>query len=240
MGQYNDEETYPNSPLTDVACEVRFKGEMQVECERHHFWNAIRMDYPDILVPQLKEGQAAALQHYRFRSADGTRHVAVALNSLAYSETKYKGHKEFIAEFYRLAKEFHKVFPDITRVTRIGWRYINVMPFSRENGLVPLNRFLKLEVTLPSKIFQQTSALDFQWTGRCLEGEVIMKVAAIKSKERPDQDALLLDIDFGQDRPDMKWKDVESTVADARTKSRAIFEDLITEDYRKYLQGNAI
>ena len=39
---FDDNEVYPNQPLSDVACEVRFKGEMQVECERHLFWEAIR------------------------------------------------------------------------------------------------------------------------------------------------------------------------------------------------------
>jgi len=98
---YTDDEVYPNSPLSDVACEARFPGEMRVECERYRFWDEIREQYPHIMVPHALEGQAPALQHYRFKS-DDARCVSVALNSLAYSEAKYRGHKLFIAEFLRL------------------------------------------------------------------------------------------------------------------------------------------
>jgi uncharacterized protein (TIGR04255 family) len=240
MGQFDDNEIYPNQPLSDVACEVRFKGEMAVECQRHLFWNKIRTDYPDILVPQIQEGQAVALQHYRFRNSVSTRTVLVALNSLAFSETKYSGHKSFIAEFERLATIFHATFPDISQISRVGWRYVNVMPFSREGGVVPLNRILKLDVTLPSKMFEKTAALDFGWTGKCLDGEVIFKVAAVARKYVPEQEALILDIDFGQTRQDIKWKEVKGIVEDARRKCREIFEALITDEYRNYLRGQTI
>lgn len=240
MGNFKDDEIYPNQPLTDVACEVRFKGEMQVECERHLFWNQIRADYPDILVPALKEGQAVALQHYKFSNPSTQRTVAVALNSLAFSEAKYTGHKSFIAEFDRLAGLFYGLFPSIGQITRIGWRYVNVMPFSREDGLVPLNRILKLDITLPADIFKRTSALDLQWTGNCMDGEVIIRLAAASRKDIPDQEALILDIDFGLNRPDIKWSNVRAAIEDGRVKCRTIFEELITDSYRSYLRGETL
>lgn len=240
MGNFEDDEIYPNQPLTDVACEVRFKGEMQVECDRHLFWNEIRSEYPDILVPTMMDGQAAALQHYRFGNPTAGRTVLVALNSLAFSEAKYSGHKSFIAEFERLAKVFHRVFPNIGQVTRVGWRYLNVMPFSREDGLVPLSRILKLEISLPGDIFKKSAALDLQWTGNCLDGEVIFRLAAVARKDTPSQEALILDIDFGQKRPDIKWSDMRAIVEDGRRKCRSIFEDLITDSYRSYLRGETL
>jgi uncharacterized protein (TIGR04255 family) len=237
--QFQDDEIYPNQPLSDVAAEVRFKGEMQVECQRHLFWERIRSDYPDILVPYAQEGHAIALQHYKFRNPANGRTVAVALNSLVFSEAKYSGHKSFIAEFARLIQIFRQLYPNIGPITRVGWRYINVMPFSREDGLVPLQRMLKLEISLPSKIFDRTAAIDLEWNGRCLDGDVRIKLNAAMQKAVPGQEALILDIDFGRTGP-MSWDTVKGVIEDARRKCREMFEDLITDNYRNYLRGKAV
>ncbi len=240
MTHYDDEVIYPNQPLTDVASEVRFAGEMQVECERHRFWDRIRDDYPKILVPKMQEGAFAALQHYKFRSADGNRTVSVALNSLAFSETKYSGHTSFICEFKRLIGLFHEAFPRLGKINRVGWRYINVIPFSREAERVPVGRFLKLDIPLPHSMFDSTQGLDFAWSGRCLEGEVWLKVSVVERKDVPSSEGILLDIDYGQTRPGMEWERVSEIAAHARMKCRGIFEDMITDSYRAYLRGEAL
>jgi uncharacterized protein (TIGR04255 family) len=241
---YDDEAKYPNQPLSDVACEIRFKGDMAVECQRHLFWNKIRAEYSDIFVPQLQAGQAAALQHYKFRSAAG-RTVSVALNSLAFSESTYSGHKSFIEEFMRLVRLFHETYPQADAITRVGWRYINVIPFSREGDRVPLERFVTLNISFPHKVFHSTSSLDLSWTGKCLDGEVRIGVAAVLKKDGVSeslskQEALKLDLDFGTTRTDIKWSEVEAVISDARKKCRSIFEETITDSYREYLRGKTL
>lgn len=241
MGNFNDDEIYPNQPLTDVACEVRFKGEMQVECERHHFWERIRKDYCDILVPHVQGvGQALALQHYKFRDPKTGRTVAVALNSLAFSEAKYSGHRAFIEEFDRLLRLFREVFPGIGTITRVGWRYINVMPFSREDGLVPLGRILRVGVSLPDEMFRQTCTLNLEWGGKAFGGEVTIRLSAAMQKELPGQEALIFDIDFGKVGPDIRWESTKSVIENARKACRSIFEGSITDEYRNYLRGKTL
>lgn len=240
MGQYEDGELYPNQPLSDVSSEIRFRGEMQVECQRHLFWNKIRADYPDILVPQVQGGQAVALQHYKFRNPDNGRTVSVALNSIAFSEARYTGHDSFTAEFGRLVDIFCALYPNLGSITRVGWRYINVIPFSRESGCVPVRRFLKLDISLPRDLSQQTSALNLDWAGKDQDGEIRLHLAPIVQKTLPGQEALLLDIDFGYMNPDIAWSSVKSVIEGARKKCRGLFEDLITDDYRTYLRGESI
>ncbi|HEX8756596.1 MAG TPA: TIGR04255 family protein, partial [Steroidobacteraceae bacterium] len=124
MGLANNEEIYPNQPLSNVACEARFPGDLQVECERVKFWDRIRDQYPQIEVPKVAQGEALALQGYRFRTPEPDRSVTVALNSLSYSEAKYRGHRLFIEEYLRLAAIFHELFPRVQQLSRFGWRYI--------------------------------------------------------------------------------------------------------------------
>ncbi len=242
---YDDEARYPNQPLSDVACEVRFRGDMAVECQRNLFWEQIREVYSEILVPKVQEGQYVALQHYKFRDPKSGRTVSVALNSLAFSESTYSGHKSFIAEFMRLARLFHKTYPNANAITRVGWRYINVIPFSREGELIPLERFVTLNISFPHKVFQSTSALDLKWTGRCLDGEVRIGVSAVFKKDGVSdslskQEALMLDLDFGTTRKDIEWSEMEAVVSDARRKCRSLFEETITESYRDYLRGKTL
>jgi uncharacterized protein (TIGR04255 family) len=240
MGQFDDDEVYPNQPLSDVACEVRFKGEMQVECERYRFWDDIREAYPDILVPQIQTGQFVALQHYRFSDSSANRSVLVALNSIVFSERKYSGHKAFIAEFTRLIGIFCRLYPKLGNITRIGWRYINVLPFSREEGLIPLGRFLKINMSLPLDMFKRTSNINLAWTGKRPDGDVIVRLSDVVQNNLPEQEAIILDIDFGCTRPEITWASVEGAISDARSSCREIFEGLITDDYRKYLRGESI
>lgn len=240
MGNFDNDALYPNQPLTDVACEVRFVGEMQVECERYKFWDRIRDAYPKILVPYAKDGSAPALQHYKFRAENDVRTVSVALNSIAFSEIRYSGHTSFINEFERLIGIFHDTYPRLGEIKRIGWRYINVISYSREEGRVPLCRFLKLDIPLPSKFFDNTSALDLSWTGQCMGGELTIHVGTLLKKDASEQEGLLLDIDFAQTRKGIAWSQIPAVIREGRSNCRKVFEDLITDGYRQYLKGETV
>jgi len=235
-----DDEIYPNQPLVDVACEVRFPGEMAVECELNKFWDRIREQYSDIFVPPAKEGQPVALQHYRFCTGEPRRTVSVALNSIAYSENQYRGHKLFMKEFLRVLAEFRKCFRAIDHVNRIGWRYVNVIPFMREEGLVPVKRLLHFDIKEPTALFDNVSNFDVRFESRVRGGTAIVHAQAIARKDQPQQEALLLDIDFGKEGPDLRMRDVSKHISQARQFSRRYFEALITDEYREYLRGTKL
>jgi uncharacterized protein (TIGR04255 family) len=242
MGLADNETIYPNQPLSNVACEARFPGELQIECERFKFWDRIRDQYPQIEVPMATEGEALALRGYRFLTSEPDRSVTVALHSISYSEAKYRGHTLFIKEFLRLAGIFHELFPRVQKLTRLGWRYINVMPFSREDGTVPLGRILKFGINVPFGMFGATTALDLQWSGHHHQnGDVQIRLAVVKREEEPTQEALLLDIDFSmQNSEALVWANLPSLAQDARRSAREVFEEMITDEYREYLKGNTL
>ncbi len=49
----------------------------------------------------------------------------------------------------RLAYLFGETY-SISKIDRLGWRYINLIPFTREDGLVPLQRFLTVSLNAPN------------------------------------------------------------------------------------------
>lgn len=242
MSKHGDSEVYPNSPLEDVACEIRFPGEMEVECDRHRFWEDIRKDYPHIRVPKIVADAPPALQHYRFCSESGNRRVSVALNSLAFSDTDYTGHESFTKEFCRIADIFHKNYKKIKSVSRIGWRYINLIPFARDGDLVPVKQLLRADLLLPKNALDAPKALDIRVESKLDEGTAIVRLATV-TRDAPDsasQEALLLDIDFACEGPDLHYKDYRTYLEIARRHNRQLFEEIITDEYRSYLRGDTL
>jgi uncharacterized protein (TIGR04255 family) len=146
MAEYQD--IYPNSPLVEVVFEIRFPGELRVECSRDIFYEEIRGDFPNVLVPPVKDGGFPALEPYRFESEDKLAGMMIALNKFAYYARRYPGYGQFSKEVLRWATEFGKIYK-ITKLNRSGLRYINIIPFSRESGVIPINRFLKIRFDLP-------------------------------------------------------------------------------------------
>lgn len=235
---------YPNQPLIDVVFEIRFPGEVRVECERHLFWEKIRTEYPKVLVPQTSSDKPLALLPYKFRAADDSMTVMVCMNSFAISATKYPGYDIFSKEILRVYRLFGDTF-NINKINRIGWRYINVIPFVRNNGLIPLAKFLKLGFKIPASVPSEFKNINLMFES---ENDGISIITQLQSIQRQIasgglEEALMLDFDFGRisyNRNDLEFKSVPKYLDEAHTRTRTLFEDFITDEYRQYLKGDVI
>lgn len=235
---------YPNQPLVEVVFEIRFPGEVRVECERHLFWEKIRNEYPNVLVPHSQPEKPLALIPYKFVREDGSMSVMVSMNSLALSARVYPGYKKFSTEILRIYEIFGKVF-DIKKLNRIGWRYINVIPFVRENNVIPLSRFLNLGFKVPESIPEEFINLNLVFESQHKGGSIITQLQAIQKKDNTNTtgEAFLLDFDYGKiptDGGELKFSDVPTYLDEAHNKTRQLFEDFITDEYRQYLEGDVI
>jgi len=238
------EELYPNQPLKEVIFEIRFPGELRVECERHLFWEKIRNDYPDVLVPRPLPDQAKALMPYRFRKSDNSMSVQVCMRSLAISAKKYPGFKEFSKEVLRIYEIFGSTFR-IDKLNRIGWRYINVIPFVREKGAIPLERLLNLGFKVPNIVPKEFKNINLIFESEQKGGSVITRLQSIEKSSSTinSQEALLLDFDYGKvptEEQELIFSDVPTYLVEAHKNTRELFEEYITEEYRQYLRGDVI
>lgn len=235
-------EIYPNQPLVEVVFEIRFPGDLGVECEKHHFWKKIRDQYPKVYVPKPTQDEAVALMPYKFRSEDGHTTVMLALNSFAVSSSSYPGFERFRGEVMRLYEIFSKIY-SIYTVTRIGWRYINVIPFLRENGVIPIDRYLKLGFKIPETIPERFKSLSLTFESSGINGvSIITRLDTLKRSDKTEE-ALLLDFDYGrtnEDGSDLQFKKVPAYLDEAHANTRQLFEDFITDEYRQYLRGDTI
>jgi uncharacterized protein (TIGR04255 family) len=231
--KYKISEVYPNSPLVEVVCEVRFPGELAIECRRDEFYEKIRDRYPTILLPKAGD----SLSPYRFENEGRTAEIMLAINRFSFHEKKYSGHKRFIKEFNDLVKTISQTY-SLKKLARVGWRYINVIPFTREDGIVPLQRFISINVNLPEGMSDKFENVSIVFISKAPGGTITTRIESI-IRSNDQQEALLMDFDFAMTEK-ISFSRINSCVSRAHEQTRAIFENLITDDYRQYLRGETI
>ncbi|HPV39725.1 MAG TPA: TIGR04255 family protein [Spirochaetota bacterium] len=228
---------YKNAPLVEAVFEVRFPGEPVVENRRDIFFEKIRDEYPNIHVPPIQPGSFPALEAYQYHNSDSSIIVMTALNRFSVSTKRYSGFSSFKNVILGLSKEFDNCYK-LKKVNRIGLRYINIIPFIREDDIVPMNKFFNLSFNLPSSMSKEYSNLNLVLTSKLEAGLITIKIASMLSDNRKDE-ALLLDFDFAKEH-ELRFSDIEKHLEEGHLVTKKIFEELITDEYREYIKGDVV
>jgi uncharacterized protein (TIGR04255 family) len=224
---------YPNQPLAEVAVEVRYAGELAVEARRHEFQALIRDTYPKLLLPGAQGGVAPSLQHYRFEREDELSGVQVAVNSFSYYSRRYPGAPEFIDEATRLYGFFSSLVPSID-VRRVGWRYINAIPFIREGTTIPLSRYFTARSVFADGLHDRYIRVNLEAEYDAGPSHVSVRLASMTNVAIPQQEALILDIDASDSGG---ASGVPNAFQKLHGVARNVFEEFISEEYRAFLRG---
>lgn len=228
---------YPNSPLAEVIFEVRFTSEPAIECRRDEFYDSVRRDYPLVVVPREAERAGPLVRAYRFEREDNSAGVTVALNSFAYFMRQYQGFDFFRSEMLRLFQTFKKLY-HIGTVLRIGWRYINVIPFARENNLLPLKRFFRIRSdTLPG-LEAEYHSFAIRLTSPTEGGSTTIRLESALDV-RGLSEIFIFDIDVARQN-DLQLAKVRTYLDETHADAKNIFETSITDEYRAYLKGESV
>lgn len=231
-------EIYPNSPLVEVIFEIRFPGEPIVEGRRDIFYDLVRADYSTLLVPQTKEGGFVALEPYRFEKMDRSSGMMLAVNKFSYYCRKYPGFESFKKEVIKLIEKFTRAYPKINKLSRTGFRYVNIIPFTREEGVVPLDRFLNIKFQIPTAIPEKYTNISLGVIAKTKGGSITTRVETLASTDQGGE-ALLLDFDYAKEK-ELSINNVNKYLDESHDYSRQLFEDLITDNYRMFLRGETI
>lgn len=231
---------YPNSPLIEVIFEIKFPGEPVVECRRDIFFDFIREDYSKIFVPQTKEGSFVALEPYHFEKEDRSSGIMLAMNKFSYYCRKYPGFALFKKEVIRLLDILKKSYPKINALNRTGFRYVNIIPFTREDGIVPLNRFLNVKLQMPATIPERYKNISVGFIAKTNGGTITTRIETLLAADKSGE-AILLDIDYAKEKEEgFSIANVKKYLDESHNYSRQLFEDLITDSYRMFLRGESV
>ncbi len=231
-------EAYPNSPLVEVIFEIKFPGEPVVECRRDIFYDLVRENYPKVLVPSTKEGSFVALEPYRFEKEDGSSGVMLSINKLSYYSRNYQGFKSFRKESLSLIGKFRKAYPKINRLSRTGFRYVNIIPFTREEGVIPIESFLNIGLKVPSVIPEKYNNISIGFVVDSDGGSVTTRIETMTNADQIGE-AMLLDIDYAKER-NLAIGSVNKYIDESHKSARQLFEGWITDNYRMFLKGETV
>ncbi|MCG2726383.1 MAG: TIGR04255 family protein [Elusimicrobia bacterium] len=229
---------YPNAPLVEAVFEIKFHGDLTIECHRNKFFNKVRNEYPELFVPLSKEGVSLPLQPYLFKKSDKTASIGLSINSLIINIKKYTGYSSFKTEALKAISCFSKIFPHIKSLKRTGLRYINIIPFTRETGNIPINNYLNIDILLPKSIPSSFKNLSFTFEAQVKKAGVIR--TRIESAVSGKSEALILDFDYAKQNSTLNIKSIEKHLDESHKFTKSIFEELITNEYRKIMKNEVL
>lgn len=230
-------EQYPNQPLIDVAFEIRFLGDPAIECRRDEFFRLVRDNYPKVYVPKLQPGDAPALSLYHFKQDDERATIMTAINKLVYGTKKYPGFEPFKEEVLRIAGLFGRTF-GVQKLTRTGLRYINAIPCVLKDGILPLRDYLKVGFTIPTLATDNFNSMSFVFSSTVGAGTIQTRIEHAIAEDK-SQEAILLDFDYAL-QSDLTFDNIETYLEESHKVTKAMFEGMITDEYRRYIRGEEI
>ena len=131
--------SYKNPPLIEAIFEIRFPAELSIECQRDKFYEKIRNDYPQILVP-IVMGEPPSLKSYEFTGSEGKKIIRCSINTFSIHTNEYEGFARFKEDCLKYTQLFTKLY-SITSLKRTGLRYINHIPIVRIEGCIPIQKY---------------------------------------------------------------------------------------------------
>lgn len=230
-------EIYKNVPLIEVVFEIRFPGEPAVECNRHKFYGKIKSVYSRVLVPKSAEGKAMPLEPYKFEREDGACTVMVSMNKLAFSCKKYEGFDAFKKETMRVFSIFGELFK-IGKLRRTGLRYINIIPFAREGNIIPIKNYLNIQIGLPKSIPTDFKHLSMVFVSQIEGGSITTRIEPLISEDKT-REAIMLDFDYAKEE-NLSFHLARKYLDESHKHTKYLFEELITDKYKKVMRGEVI
>ncbi|MDX9736292.1 MAG: TIGR04255 family protein [Thermoanaerobaculia bacterium] len=225
---------YPNAPVREVVFEIRFPGEPAVECRRDKLFELVRQDFPNVQVPAPGPAVAghSALLPYKFAATNGSRSLLCALNLFAFSSSLYPGFRPFRDEALRYLGLFQEVVP-LGRLSRTGLRYVNVIPLPPGS---PVHELLDVSLSLGSYTPGELRNLALSLEIPRPSGTLTMRLGPLAGSDQP---MLVLDFDYAK-TGDLDVAHLPEYLQESHDETKRLFEGLITQSYRAYLEGEVV
>jgi uncharacterized protein (TIGR04255 family) len=221
-------EIYKNSPLAEVFSEVRFNPMLTSESRRDKFHERVKDAYPYLAIPQSNQDP------YAFTSRDQTWSIFLSPILFAVSCKKYGGFQAYKKECLRLFSIFGDVFQS-DKLVRFELRYVNMIPFGRQSGNIPLKNYLNIEINLATAAPSTLKASPLIFISQLEKGGITTRVEPVMSPGQT-QEALILDLDYANDA-DLSFKDLDAYFEEGHSRVKAHFEGLVTDRYRSIMRG---
>ena len=231
-------EQYAHSPLRDVSFEIRFAGRLAVNALRHELQEELRPEFPELHVPVIQPGNAPELTPVQLKSEGGAETLGFAINRVYYITNAYCGFSAFQRRALEVVTKAGRKF-GVSALNRVGLRYVNQIPFAREDGLVPLDRFFTLQIAEPAFLRSRPEHVQYAAVVAFDSGKLRWRlqnqeIAVAGGK----QEALELDFDFYLENQPLELSKLGDYIETAHDRTKEVFESLLADPYRQVMKGD--
>ncbi len=228
-------EIYKNAPLIEAVFEIRFPAEISIKCKTDLFYNQIKENFP-ILATHLPE----SMHMYDFLNKEQNEIIRIGLDRISYHAKKYDGG---FAKFQEDTLKYLHIFINtynIKQLTRTGLRYVNHIPIVKIDGVTPLERYINFGYKLPSaNIPDKFELLNTILVVKIDEGKLKILLETKEMSDITKTEVLVVDFDFmflGK----LDVKNIVEYISDSHKHTKIIFEDLISDEYKKVMRGGKV
>jgi uncharacterized protein (TIGR04255 family) len=197
-GATMSKERLPNSPLAQVACEIRFPGHFAATDGLARFQSAVEDQFPTLYVPRVQSGEAPALRAAQLVSADESERINVAIHLFSFDSRKYSVFAEYRARFLNLLTRFFEIHRP-RELTRFGLRYKNVLPWQGAST-EQLHPWLTLGFRVPTVMEREVSHINgtmiLRYDHGALRVTLERQEAEVRATQEQVADTFVVDLDF--------------------------------------------
>jgi uncharacterized protein (TIGR04255 family) len=228
------EETYPHAPVREVVFEVRFPGRLRVESHRFKLQERLETDFPTLKLPVGEPEKPPLFKWYQLESKDTKESVRTGINFISYITQAYQGFSMFRDRALSIIEPSLELFR-VSELSRTGLRFVNHIPLAKQEDAIPLGLFLKASLGLPPTIPEPYERMQMAIEAKLSRGRVRVHIEYIPA-DAGGEETLLLDLDYFIPGP-LKVGVLRDCLDESHTHTKAIFESLITDQYRSFIRG---
>jgi uncharacterized protein (TIGR04255 family) len=224
---------YKNPPLVESVFEIRFPPELAIECRKDEYYDQIRNEFPEVNLPLADSPEPCPMKNYLFRDSKREKGIQFSINKCSFHRYKYLGFNQFKGELLRYLGSFAEKFK-IQTLYRTGLRYVNHIPILREEGVIPLGKFLNFGYNTPKSIPEKYDFLHTVLFVKLGEGSIRILIQYKKLPDEKETEIIILDFDYFFEG-NLEFSRVETYIDESHKHTKQIFEDLITDYYKRIM-----
>ncbi|BCA55333.1 hypothetical protein W02_24730 [Nitrospira sp. KM1] len=231
------DEVFPFNPLKQVAFEIRYPFNLQVQRDLCVVQKKLKDTYPKFQKDEIELIEGSLAKLYTFWNVEGTRSIRIGEDRLIILFTKYETFELFQAEALQLTKEVCNLF-EITHCQRVGLRYVNNIEVPREGLTYKITNFINPFFDI--KRATQTGPMKFSLEVTMKKPGCLITLRTAFSGKPPDQPGAvyLLDLD-AYVLSDCPLEDLRKTSAELHHQIQLEFLSHITAEYKKVMRGQS-
>lgn len=224
---------YKNPPLVESVFEIRFPPELAIECRKDEYYDKIRSEFPEINLPLPDSPEPYPMRNYLFRDSKKEKGIQFSINKCSFHRYKYLGFSQFKEETLRYLGLFAEKFR-IQTLYRTGLRYVNHIPILREDGVIPLGKFLNFGYKTPKSIPEAYDFLHTVLFVKLGDGSLRVLIQYRKLPDEKETEIIILDFDYFFEG-NLEFSKIESYIDESHKHTKQIFEDLIKDYYKRIM-----